>query len=131
MIEGRQSFRFRKHMDFSWSVPDQNVHGAGKIYNLSQTGMLFETDRLFLPEHGLELCFSVKEIPCLPVKGKLVWFRKVTDKKPHYRCGVRFTRQQAIKPEWTKWLDESISRFADAADNVILSRYLENDTDPR
>lgn len=124
MLENRQSFRLRQQIDLDWSVTDQKTDGKGKIYNISQTGLLFETDRLFAPEHGLTVSLNCQESPALPEKGKLVWFRKVGENKSHYLCGIRFSSDDASDVSWTKWMEESVLKLAEVGDTHILGRYL-------
>ena len=76
MIDHRQSFRLRKQLDVTWSIPDQKTGGEGRIFNISLEGMLFTTDKLFVPEHKLVICFRVAEIPSFPSQGHLTWFSR-------------------------------------------------------
>ncbi len=125
MIENRQSFRLRQQIDLDWSVTDQKTEGKGTAFNVSKTGMLFETDRLFSPEHGMTLSLKCEETPTLPQKGKLVWFRKVGENKAHYLCGIRFNSDDASNVKWVKWMEESFSKLADVGNTTILTRYLQ------
>lgn len=125
MIEKREHFRLHKQVDVAWSVPGQDVRGQGVIFNLSLRGMLFETKKLFEPEHGLVMSFQIPEIPDFPSQGKLVWFRKVGQKQNHYQCGIKFLKETARTHLWRKWMEENILKLADAQDNKILDRYLE------
>ena len=124
MINSRDSFRLRKFIDVFWSVPQQKVEGMGKIFNISLTGMSFETDKLFKPDHGMIINFSDAQIPPLPVKGKLVWFKKVGESKNHYQCGVRFVKDSKLNRQWVQWMQDNILKLADSGDNKILKRYL-------
>jgi hypothetical protein len=124
MINDRQSFRLRKQLDFTWSVPDKKIEGEGLIFNISRTGMLFVTDRLFEPEHELTMYFSVKQAPPFPLKGKLVWFKKVGENNAHFQCGVRFLKEFSASQAWITWMDENISKLADIGDNNILEHFL-------
>ncbi len=72
MLESRQNFRLYKHIDMTWSIPTQNIEGKGKIFNISLSGVLFETDKAFKPDHGLIVHLHSAQIPSLPQKGKLV-----------------------------------------------------------
>jgi hypothetical protein len=124
MINNRQSFRLRKQFDITWSVPEQKIQGQGIISNISLSGMLFVTDRLFESEHGLMMCFSVAQAPAFPPKGKLVWFRKVGKKNAQYQCGVQFLNETAQAKAWIEWMEENILQLADAENSPILGRIL-------
>ncbi|MBF0571860.1 MAG: PilZ domain-containing protein [Candidatus Omnitrophica bacterium] len=76
MINNRQSFRLRKQFYVTWSVPVKKIEGEGIIFNISRSGMLFVTDKLFEPDQGLDMFFRIEQVPSFPSKGKLVWFRK-------------------------------------------------------
>jgi hypothetical protein len=123
MINIRDSFRLRKQMDVTWSVPEQQTGGNGNILNISLSGMAFETDKLFSPEHGMIINFSAAHIPPLPPKGKLLWFKKAGDKK-HYQCGIKFLKATAGNPSWTQWMEDNILKLADTGDNKVLNHYL-------
>jgi PilZ domain len=125
MINNRQSFRLHKQLDVAWSIPDQKMGGEGKILNISREGMLFTTDKLFLPEHGLVIGFKVAQIPAFPSKGHLIWFsRKLGEEGAYYRCGVKFLYEETLRPAWVQWMEDNILKLADAVDGRILSRYL-------
>ncbi len=127
MINNRQSFRLRKQFDLIWSIPDQKIKGEAIIFNISLTGMLFVTDRLFKPEHGLTMYFSLEKAPSFPPKGKLVWFKKAGKGEAQYQCGVRFFNETIQSPAWIQWMEENISKLANIQDNKVLERYLSED----
>jgi len=125
MINNRDSFRLRKQMDVIWSVPEQQAGGEGNILNISLSGMSFETDRLFSPEHGMSIHLKSAQIPPLPSKGKLVWFRKAGEGNRHYQCGIRFFKESVYSPVWAQWMEDNILKLADTGDNNILNHYLD------
>ena len=98
MINNRDSFRLRKQIEVSWSIPEQQIGGQGKIYNVSLSGMSFETDKLFKPEHGMGMCFTSAQVTAFPPKGKLVWFKKAGKDKGHFHCGIRFIKASVPYP---------------------------------
>ena len=114
----------RKHIDVVWSVPEEKIEGAGKIFNISLSGINFETDKLFQPDHGMTVCLKSAQISALPSKGKLVWFKRVGENRSHYQCGIRFLKDMDPDPQWVQWMDENILKLADTGDNKILTRYL-------
>jgi len=121
----RKSFRLHKELDVTWSIPEQNIGGTGRISNISLEGMLFITDQLFVPDHKLIICFSVVQVPAFPSKGHLTWFnRESGEGEDHYRCGVKFLYETILSPAWAKWMEDNILKLADAQDSTILNRYL-------
>ena len=117
MINNRQSFRLRKQFDVTWSIPDQKIKGEGKIFNISLSGLLFATDKLFVPEHGLIISF--------PSSGKLTWFsRKSKTGKAYYLCGVKFLYGANFSSAWGQWMEDNILEMADTEDSRVLNRYL-------
>ena len=124
MINDRQSFRLRKQLEFNWSIPGQKTEGEGLIFNISRSGILFVTDRLFEPQHGLEMAFRVKQVPPFPSKGKLVWFKKVEKENACYQCGVKFLNELAASQAWITWMEENILKLADVASTNILENLL-------
>jgi hypothetical protein len=124
VINNRQSFRLRKQFDVTWSIPEHREEGQGIISNISLSGMLFVTDRLFEVEDNLNMCFTVTQSPSFPSKGKLVWFRKVGKKRSQYQCGVRFAGEYTQSPAWVTWMEGNISQLADTENSPILGRIL-------
>jgi hypothetical protein len=125
MFDKRQNFRLRQQLEFKWSVPDQNIEGRGLIFDVSARGVLFETDKLFKPEHGLVMTFKVNAVPAFPAQGRLQWFKKIGGPpRDRYQCGVKFAREIAQGSPWTQWMEDNILKLADAQDNAILERYL-------
>ncbi len=124
MINDRQSFRLRKQLEFTWSVPEQKAEGEGLIFNISRSGMLFVTDRLFEPQHELGMAFKVKQVSSFPSKGKLIWFRKVEKENACYQCGVKFLNELASNQAWITWMEENILKLADIGNSNILENFL-------
>jgi len=120
-IDSRQNFRLRKQLELGWEIPSQNIQGEATVFNVSTTGLLMVTDRLFTPEHGLLMTIKVQDVPAFPAKGRLMWFRKLKD--THYQCGLKFVKE-CLTPAWIQWLQDNILKLADAQDNSILDRYL-------
>ena len=124
MINNRDYFRLRKLINATWSIEEQRIEGKANIFNISLSGMLVETDKLFNPEHGMFICFKAEEIPALPLKGKLVWFNKVGEGHSHFLCGIKILKDSTLNQKWIKWMDDNILKLADIGDNKILNRYL-------
>ena len=129
MINNRQSYRLRKQFDITWSVPQQVMEGEGIVFNISRSGMLFVTDKLFKPAHGLGMNFRAAQTPSFPLKGKLVWFRRVGKGEAQYQCGVQFLNEAVENPAWIKWMEDNILKLAVTEDTKILERILHGESD--
>lgn len=123
MIDHRQNYRLHQQFDVIWTIPEQKIEGEGIISNISISGMLFVTDRLFEPRVGLKMEFKVEQSPNFPTKGGLVRFMKVGESQ--YQCGVQFLNEETFNKLWIKWMEKNISRLADAVDSRILGHYLD------
>jgi len=124
MINDRQSFRLRKQIELIWTVPEQKIEGAGLIYNISRSGALFVTDKLFDPDHDLIMGFRVEQVPPFPSKGKLIWFKKVGQANARFQCGAKFSNELAASQAWITWMEENILKLADVASTNILENLL-------
>ncbi len=123
MINNRQSFRLRKQFDIHWSIPQQKVQGEAQVFNVSRTGVMIVTDRMFDPEHGMVIHLSAQDIASLPTKGKVMWFKKIGKGRTlRYQCGLKFI--DAHNPAWLKWMEDNVQKMADTGDNKILDRFL-------
>ena len=49
MLENRRHFRLKEFMDVTWKVQDLGVAGEGTVVNISSSGLLLQTDRVFKP----------------------------------------------------------------------------------
>ena len=47
MFENRRHFRLREFIDVTWKVDELNVSGEGTVVNISSSGLLLQTDRVF------------------------------------------------------------------------------------
>ena len=124
-IDARGSFRLRQLIDFNWSVPEQGMEGTGKIYNLSMSGIMFQTNKFFKPDHRMIILLSSAMVPALPSKGKLMWFSR-RPKAGGYLCGVEFVKTLAISSPWYKWMEANIMKLAEASDAKIVGQYLKS-----
>ena len=86
--------------------------------------MLFITDGLFVPDHGLNMSFSVAEVPSFPANGKLVWFSRTGKGRSQYKCGVIFSQKDIYRPTWSSWMEDNILKLADVQNNKILENIL-------
>ncbi|MEI7999154.1 MAG: PilZ domain-containing protein [Candidatus Omnitrophota bacterium] len=125
-VNSRGNFRLRKFMDIHWSIPEQDIEGTGKVLNLSSTGIKFQTDKFFKPEHKMIILLSTPLIPSFPPKARLMWFNK-SPKLGGYLCGVEFVKSLANGSGWYKWLEENTLKLSEATNSTILGQYLKSD----
>ena len=126
MIENRQHYRLRQLMDLKWSIPEKKIKGEGKIYNLSISGMLITTDHLFKPAEDLIVNFSSPQVPVLPLKGKLAWFKKLGKERVYYQCGVKFVKDESYGPSWLQWMEDNIAKLGEIQDSKMLKKYFDS-----
>ncbi|MDE2009489.1 MAG: PilZ domain-containing protein [Candidatus Omnitrophica bacterium] len=124
MTNNRQSFRLRQQFEITWSVPDQKITGRGLVSNVSRSGMLFVTDKLFGADKGLKMCFSSTEVPACPPKGRLMRYRKVGPEESWYQCGVQFEIEADDMQVWIEWMEDNMSRLSDAQSGGVLGQFL-------
>lgn len=95
--ESRRHFRIQENLPIHWKLSELNFQGIGRIRNLSLSGMLLETDRIYTRAGECVYDFEsfVKGISdFLPSKGRLIWHRPTASGK--FLCGIEF-----IDPEQT------------------------------
>ena len=124
MLENRRHFRLRKYLDVNWKVNGQEDVGEGTVLNISTSGLLFQTDKVFQASDNCELSLELIPGEGRPVtikKGKLMWFRRIRTPQERYQCGVQFLDKNAFDKDFQQWLDEEITRLSEASNINILS----------
>ena len=123
MLENRRHFRVREILDIQWSVEGQEAKGEGKILNLSTSGILLQTDKVFKISQECVVSVSTPEGPLALKKGKVVWFRKIADGKK-YVLGIEFLKKVAYDKSLNDWVEGKITLLAQAGDAKIINNYL-------
>ena len=121
MFENRRHFRLREFIDVAWKVTDQEVSGEGMVVNISSSGLLLQTDRVFRPTDNCVLSIeSGSEIlPFAGKKGKIMWFRRIHTPQERLQCGIQFLAN--ADDHFQEWLEMKMGRLSEAGDATILS----------
>jgi len=121
MSENRRHFRLREYLDVNWKVEGQEVSGKGLVVNISSSGLLFQTDRVFKPSDECVLIIESESeiLPFTAKKGKLMWFRRINTPQERFQCGIEFLKD---KPDdnFEKWLSMKLEQLSQAGDASIL-----------
>lgn len=121
MLENRRHFRLREFTEVSWKVLDQDACGQGLLVNVSYSGMLLRTDKLFKPS---DKCFltvesTAENFSFAPKQGKVMWFRRIQAPQECFQCGLQFLGNEADN-DFNQRLEMKINRLSDAGDANIL-----------
>jgi hypothetical protein len=121
MLENRRHFRLREFIDVAWKVLDQDVSGEGLVVNISASGLLLQTDRVFKPTDNCVLSIaSESENPPFAVKnGRLMWFRRIHTPQERYQCGIQFLTDSSDN-NFQEWLEKKVDRISEAENTNIL-----------
>ena len=121
MTENRHHFRLREFLDVTWKVVGQEVSGEGLVVNISSSGLLLQTDKVFRPSDPCVLSIESgsEALPFGPKKGKIIWFRRIHTPQERFQCGVQFITDRLDK-DFQQWLDKKVNQLSQAADANIL-----------
>ncbi len=122
MLENRRHFRVRELLDTHWAIPGRDAIGKGKIYNVSASGVLFQTEGFFKIPERFVLIIDTPIGPIVTKKTKVVWFRRVQIPMQGYLCGLEFT--DLHDPKLRAWLQQRLDQFAQAEDARIVNNYI-------
>lgn len=90
----------------TWAIESQNLSGPGKLLDVSLPGACFRMDQPFAAKAGLVFTLESPDVPALPKRGRLRWYRKLPGRVPVFLCGVMFEDQE--NEAWNQWLDEAL-----------------------
>jgi len=109
-------------MDVSWKVADQGISGEGTVVNISSSGLLLQTDRIFELSDNCVLSIEsgLEDLPFESKKGKIMWFRRIHTPQERFQCGVQFIKDQRDN-EFQQWLEKKVNRLSEASDAKILN----------
>ncbi|MFH1359942.1 MAG: PilZ domain-containing protein [Candidatus Omnitrophota bacterium] len=77
-VEARRSFRINERFPVTWHFKDQAIDGTARVRNLSETGMMLETDVKVSFAQNSILAFEMPKqgpVDFLPPVGRMVWAR--------------------------------------------------------
>ena len=122
MFENRRHFRLREFLDVTWKVEDQDVSGEGLIVNISKSGLLLLTDKVFKPtENCVVLVESKSEVlPFSSKRGRLMWFKHIFTPQERFQCGIQFLLSDKIDSHFQELLENKINQISEASDAKIL-----------
>jgi len=122
MDETRRHVRLKESIDVTWRIEAQHVSGTGVLINISSSGFLLQTDRLFRPSDDCIL--SIKPVsPSLsfaPKRGKIKWLKRIHTPKDRYQCGVEFL-PDAMDRDFQGWLNTKVEELGQIQNMNILS----------
>lgn len=124
--EIRRNVRVGDNRELIWHLQNSDLKGQGRIRNISTSGMLLETNGLFIPNNRCTFLFSTSLgiDNYVPKQGRVIWTKKKTEKENKYLCGVQFSEpagfilaklhrrvEQGIKKVKLGKLSKQISNF--------------------
>ena len=121
MLENRRHFRLKEFIDITWKLVDQDVSGEGTVVNISTSGLLLQTDRVFKPtdECFLTIESGAETLPFASKKGKMMWFRRIHTPKERFQCGIQFD-SESVDNKFKEWLEQKVNQLSEAGDAKIL-----------
>ena len=105
----RRHQRLELELDVTWSIESQQISGIGKLLDVSVPGAYFRMTEPFTAKANLIFTLETAEIPQLPKRGKLRWYRKLPGRAPVFLCGVIFEDHDA--DAWGAWLDQKLTEL--------------------
>jgi len=121
MYENRRHFRLREFIDVTWKVTDQDVAGEGMVVNISTSGLLLQTDRVFKPTDNCVLTIDSENetLPFSGKRGKIMWFRRISAPQERFQCGIEFLKDK-MDHDFQACLAVKVNRLCEAGDAKIL-----------
>jgi Tfp pilus assembly protein PilZ len=121
MDEKRRHFRLREYIDVAWKIEGQDVSGDGAIVNISLSGILLQTDKVFRPSDNcvLSIDSGLETLPFASKKGKIIWFRRIYTPEERFQCGVQFL-PDATDNSLQQWIEKKVNQLSETTDVRIL-----------
>lgn len=126
-FDNRRHFRLKEFVDINWKVGHQAEEGEGTILNISSSGALLQTDKVFTPSDNCVMSIAApygESLPFSPKKAKVMWFRRVHTPQERYQCGVQFLETGGYDKDFQQWLEERVTKLSEAANANILNNYI-------
>ena len=127
ILENRRHFRLKHLMDVNWFVDGNKAEGEGTVINISESGALLFTDKVFKPQDKNVLLLAPQvgdNWAFAPKKGKVVWLRRINSPQPRYQCGIEFLAEDKLDMKFKRWLNEEILKLGEASNINILNNYI-------
>ena len=124
MFENRRHFRLREFVDVTWKVTDQDVFGDGTVVNISSSGLLLQTDKVFRPTDNCVLSIESgsQQLPFAPKKGKMMWFRRISTPQERFQCGIQFLPEKT-DTSFQQWLENKVKELGETGNATILEKF--------
>ena len=124
MLENRRHFRLREFIDVTWKVADQETSGEGMVVNISSSGLLLQTDKVFKPSDHCVLSIETgeKTLPFKAKQGKIIWFRRIQTPQERIQCGIQFLAN-AMDVDFQHWFEIKVNQLSQAGDAKILGNW--------
>ena len=124
MLENRRHFRLKEFIDVAWKVAGQEVSGAGTVVNISKSGLLLQTDKVFRPSDNCVLSIEsgADTLPFAPKKGRIMWFRRIQTPQERFQCGLQFMEEKTDK-DFQQWFEGKVSQLGETVDAKILDNF--------
>ena len=106
--DGRKHKRFDVELDLTWTIESQKLSGPGKLLDVSLPGACFRMQTPFAGKANLDFTLDVPDVPVMPRRGRLRWYRKLPGHSPVFLCGVVFEDQN--DEAWIAWLDKAVAK---------------------
>ena len=121
MDENRRHFRLREFIDAVWKLEGQEVSGQGTVVNISTSGLLLQTDRVFSPSDNsvLSIELGTENFPFAVKKGKIMWFNRIHTPQERIQCGIQFLPNKTDH-NFQEWFEAKVNQLGQAGDSNIL-----------
>ena len=126
MLDNRKHFRVRGSYKVHWKLVGTDISGQGTVYNISKSGVLFQTEHIFrindkpviyLESIDNDLGFQSKQ-------GRVVWFRRAKTPQLSYLMGICFSIDSKPDKKFIDWLESKVQKTIDAQDSNVLGHYI-------
>jgi hypothetical protein len=104
----RKHKRLAVAADVTWTIDAQRKSGRGKLVDVSLLGASLHLDGAFTAKGPVLFRLHAPEVPTLPARARLRWFRRLSIEPPSFLCGVIF--QVALSLEWSNWVHQAEGR---------------------
>jgi hypothetical protein len=105
--DARKNKRFEVELDLNWSIEGEETSGRGTLLDVSLPGACFRMNQPFTAKSRMIFTLEAPDVPALPKRGRLRWYRKLPGRVPTFVCGVIF--EDGDDPAWTDWLEQAFA----------------------
>lgn len=102
----RKCKRFDVELDLAWTIENQDVSGSAKLLDVTCGGACFRIAQPFSAPSAVTFALAAPELPVLPRRARLRWYRRLPGRQPMYLCGVVF--EDSDLTAWRAWVEEAL-----------------------